>query len=330
MPPRASLIYKLFNTLGNLIAIGLLGGIVVSIGAVAMLVVPGPAATTIKIIIPKHSGSPEIGKILAANGIVYNEWQFALPARFMAHGHLHPGEYDIPPQSSVMDLIARFQAGETVVHKLSIPEGLTSADIVTLLQNDPILTGTIKATPDEGSLLPETFHYNYGDSREEMLERMHKLAETTANTLWQQRSPNLPFTTLQQARILASIVEKETGKATERPRVAGVFINRLQQGIKLQSDPTVIYAITNGKASLGRSLTHEDMSTPSPYNTYVNAGLPPAPIANPGRAALEAVLHPEKHDFIYFVADGTGGHVFAKTLDEHNTNVAKWRKLREN
>jgi UPF0755 protein len=321
-------VLKLCNTIGNLIAIGLLGGIAASIGVVAMLVVPGPATTTKKIIIPKHSGSPEIGKILAANGIVYNEWQFALPARFMAHGHLHPGEYDVPPQLSVLDLITRFQAGETVVHKLSIPEGLTSAEIVAMLQNDPILTGTIKATPDEGSLLPETFHYNYGDSREEMLERMHKLAETTATALWQQRAPDLPFTTLQQARILASIVEKETGKATERPRVAGVFINRLQQGIKLQSDPTVIYAITNGKAPLGRSLTHEDMSTASPYNTYVNVGLPPAPIANPGRAALEAVLHPEKHDFIYFVADGTGGHVFAKTLDEHNNNVAKWRKLR--
>ena len=323
-----SILTRMLNLIGNFIALALFLGVLLAAAGVAMVAIPGPATEKKTVIIPKNSGSQQIGRILAENGIVHNALQFALPAHFVAHGRLRAGEYEIAPQITVLDLIARLQSGETVAHKISIPEGLTSAEIVALLQADSILTGEIKEIPAEGVLLPETYHYSYGDTREVMIARMRKLAETTFDVLWSQRAPDLPFTTPQQARILASIVEKETGKADERPRVAGVFVNRIKQGIKLQSDPTVIYAMTGGKAPLGRSLTHEDLSTASPYNTYENAGLPPAPIANPGRAALEAVLHPEKNDFIYFVADGTGGHAFAKTLDEHNANVARWRKIR--
>ncbi len=323
-----SILTRMLNLIGNFIALALFLGVLLAAAGVAMVAIPGPATEKKTVIIPKNSGSQQIGRILAENGIVHHALQFALPAHFVAHGRLRAGEYEIAPQITVLDLIARLQSGETVAHKISIPEGLTSAEIVALLQADSILTGEIKEIPAEGVLLPETYHYSYGDAREVMIARMRKLAETTFDVLWSQRAPDLPFTTPQQARILASIVEKETGKADERPRVAGVFVNRIKQGIKLQSDPTVIYAMTGGKAPLGRSLTHEDLSTASPYNTYENAGLPPAPIANPGRAALEAVLHPEKNDFIYFVADGTGGHAFAKTLDEHNANVARWRKIR--
>ena len=323
-----SILTRMLNLIGNFIALALFLGVLLAAAGVAMVAIPGPATEKKTVIIPKNSGSQQIGRILAENGIVHHALQFALPAHFVAHGRLRAGEYEIAPQITVLDLIARLQSGETVAHKISIPEGLTSAEIVALLQADSILTGEIKEIPAEGVLLPETYHYSYGDTREVMIARMRKLAETTFDVLWSQRAPDLPFTTPQQARILASIVEKETGKADERPRVAGVFVNRIKQGIKLQSDPTVIYAMTGGKAPLGRSLTHEDLSTASPYNTYENAGLPPAPIANPGRAALEAVLHPEKNDFIYFVADGTGGHAFAKTLDEHNANVARWRKIR--
>ncbi len=319
---------RLFNFLGNLIALALLLSVLVSAAGVAMIAIPGPATEKKTVIIPKNSGTREIGRILAENGIVHHALQFALPAHFLAPGKLRAGEYEFAPQLTVMNLIEKFQNGETVTHKISIPEGLTSAEIVTMLQAEPILIGDIKEIPAEGMLLPETYHYNYGDTRADMIARMAKLGETTLGALWLQRAPDLPFNSLQQARIMASIVEKETGKADERPRVAGVFINRLRQGIKLQSDPTVIYALTEGKAPLGRPLTHADLSTASPYNTYENFGLPPAPIANPGRAALEAVLHPEKNDFIYFVADGTGGHAFAKTLDEHNANVARWRKIR--
>lgn len=323
-----SILTRMLNLIGNFIALALFLGVLLVAAGVAMVAIPGPATEKKTVIIPKNSGSQQIGRILAENGIVHHALQFALPAHFVAHGRLRAGEYEIAPQITVLDLIARLQSGETVAHKISIPEGLTSTEIVALLQADSILTGEIKEIPAEGVLLPETYHYSYGDAREMMIARMRKLAETTFDVLWSQRAPDLPFTTPQQARILASIVEKETGKADERPRVAGVFVNRIKQGIKLQSDPTVIYAMTGGKAPLGRSLTHEDLSTASPYNTYENVGLPPAPIANPGRAALEAVLHPEKNDFIYFVADGTGGHVFAKTLDEHNANVARWRKIR--
>ena len=324
---KTSLLIDAFNLIGNLIALVLIIGLLAAAGAVVMVALPGPATVAKTIIIPKHSNSQDIGKILADNGIVYDAWQFALPSHFLAHGRLRAGEYEVAPQLTVMDLIAKFESGETVVHKLSIPEGLTSAEIVAILKADLRLAGEIKDIPPEGSLLPATFYYSLGDAREDIISRMHKLADATLNELWQQRATDLPLTSLQQAIILASIVEKETGKADERPRVAGVFYNRLKQGIKLQSDPTVIYALTNGKGPLGRSLTHEDLSVPSPYNTYANVGLPPQPIANPGRAALEAVLHPEKNDYIYFVADGSGGHVFAKTLEAHNANVARWRKL---
>ncbi len=331
LPPRPpSFIARFFNTLGNIIATLIFGGFALIAVGIAMLVAPGPHTDAITVIVPKNSGTIEIGKILADAGAVYNQWQFALPAHLIAQDGLRAGEYALEPKMTVLDIIGKLQSGTTVIRKISIPEGLTAAEIVALLKAEPVLSGEIAEPPAEGSLLPETYHYSYGDARPDLLKRMNKLSTTLFTELWQKREADLPFTTPEEARTLASIVEKETGKPEERARVAGVFVNRLRQGIRLQSDPTVIYAVTQGKAPLGRLLTRDDLQLVSPYNTYVVAGLPPGPIANPGRAALAAVLHPEKHDFIYFVADGSGGHVFARTLDEHNANVAKWRKLNAN
>jgi UPF0755 protein len=185
----------------------------------------------------------------------------------------------------------------------------------------------VGAVPPEGGWFPDTYRFSLGEARKTLAETMRRLAQSTLQELWAQRAPNLPFATPEQAVVLASIVEKETGIAAERPRIAGVFINRLRQGMKLQSDPTVAYAVTAGKMPLKRPLTGADLAFNSPYNTYVTAGLPPTPIANPGRAALQAVLHPEAHAYLYFVANGGGGHAFAATLAEHNRNVSQWRRL---
>jgi UPF0755 protein len=210
---------------------------------------------------------------------------------------------------------------------VTIAEGLTVMEIITLLQGETALTGALSALPAEGSLLSETYYYTYGMTRQMIVERMQKAMQETLSSLWNGRVADGILRTPEEVAVLASIVEKETGLAAERPRVAGVFINRLRQGMPLQSDPTVIYAVTEGKMKLERPLSLADLKTPSPYNTYLVKGLPPFPIANVGKAALEAVLHPEAHDYIYFVADGTGGHAFAKTLAEHNNNVAKWRRI---
>jgi len=220
-------------------------------------------------------------------------------------------------------------SGQTVTRTLTIPEGLTSREIVARLRQAPGLTGEIAEVPDEGDLLPETYHYERGDSRSELMARMREAMDRTLDALWPERAEDLPFDSRLEAVTLASIVEKETAVPDERALVAGVFVNRLARGMRLQSDPTVRYALTEGEAELGRPLTRADWRIDHPYNTYQNAGLPPGPIANPGRDALEAALNPADTDYLYFVADGSGGHAFAKTLREHNRNVAEWRKVRD-
>ena len=187
--------------------------------------------------------------------------------------------------------------------------------------------GPVTLTAGDGELLPETYHFSYGDSRDELVRRMQTAMRDAVNELWARRSSNLPFDTAKKAVILASIIEKETGRADERARVAGVFINRLRTGMRLQSDPTVVYAVTGGRTVLERPLMQKDLETVSAFNTYLNSGLPPSPIANPGRASLEAVANPSRTRDLFFVADGNGGHAFARTLTEHNQNVARWRAL---
>ena len=211
---------------------------------------------------------------------------------------------------------------------MTVPEGLTSQEVVSILNGAYGLVGEITATPPEGSLLPETYRYIYGDTKAEMIRRMSKAMEDELDVLWAGRDPSVPFHSPDEAVILASLVEKETAVPAERSRIAGVFLNRLKRGMRLQSDPTVAYGLDQG-GSLGRALTRDDLKAANPYNTYQIDGLPPGPIANPGKDALSAVLHPQATDELYFVADGTGGHSFAKTLNEHNQNVRQWRRLRK-
>ncbi|MGL4964671.1 MAG: endolytic transglycosylase MltG [Inquilinus sp.] len=291
---------------------------------------PGPLTAPATLVIERGSGLAAIAAQLETAGIVENRWVF-LGGTALDGGDrvLKAGEYAFAPGTSpaeAADLLAR---GSNVSHKITIAEGLTSAEIVALVQAEPLLTGDAGDVPAEGSLLPETYQFIRGDTRATVIARMRKAMRQEVDGLWDMRGNGLPVKSPQDAVTLASIVEKETGVPKERPVVASVFLNRLQAGMPLQSDPTVIYALTDGKKPLGRALTRADWKLDSPYNTYVVAGLPPGPIANPGRDALAAVLKPAVTDYYYFVADGSGGHVFARTLEEHNRNVAEWQKRRQ-
>jgi UPF0755 protein len=251
---------------------------------------------------------------------------FQVLARLTGAGRsLKAGEYAIPSRASAISILADLEAGRTIVRKVTLPEGLTSAMVVRELQAVPWLTGDVQV-PEEGTLLPETYRAERGDSRQSVLDRMRTEQQSLLDRLWASRVPGLPLATPQEAVILASIVEKETGVRDERRRVAGVFINRLRMGMRLQSDPTVIYAVSRGEP-LGRGIRASELASRSPWNTYAYSGLPPTPIANPGRASLEAVLNPMETREVYFVADGTGGHAFAETLEAHNANVARWRQI---
>jgi UPF0755 protein len=238
--------------------------------------------------------------------------------------HLKAGEYDIPSHASLSDILGKIRRGDIVHHMITIPEGLTSAQAVDILMNSPVLTGAAPV-PAEGAILPETYEVRRGEDRGAVLQRMINARDIL---LWAQRAPNLPLDTPEQAVILASIIEKETALPAERPRIAAVFENRLRQHIRLQSDPTIIYGLTRGEP-LGRGIRASELSGYSPYNTYLIDGLPPTPICNPGRAALAAALDPIQTDDLYFVADGTGGHVFSSTLTEHLKNVARWRMIEQ-
>lgn len=295
----------------------------------------GPFDSAQSFQIEKGSGARGIASQLKAKNLISNELVFLATLKLKGQSAtLKAGEYEIPPHATIADIQNQLIEGRVVQRKFTIPEGRTSFEIVGILNATEGLSGEIKNIPTEGTLLPDTYHFTLDEPRIEKINQMQQAMNDVKTELWESRQKDLPFTTWEEAVTLASIVEKETGVAHERKTIAGVFINRLRQGIALQSDPTVIYAITKGahknegKGPLGRRLLLKDLQINSPYNTYKNAGLPPGPIANPGKDAIEAVLNPEKNDFIYFVADGTGGHVFAKTLAEHNKNVAEWRKLR--
>ncbi len=296
------------------------------------LFLPGPSHENRSVIIPHGMNAQGIADLLDQSRVVWSSRLFRGAARLVAGGQLKAGEYEFPAGINALDIVRMIHNGQSVVRLATVAEGLTSAEIIAQLNDDPALTGAVDTVPAEGSLWPETYRYSYGDSRAGIITRMQKAMQDHLNEIWAGRSaaalPSI-IATPHDALVLASIVEKETGKPEERPRIAGVFFNRLRQGMKLQSDPTVIYALSNGRGDFGRTLSHQDMSFPSPYNTYVHEGLPPQPICNPGRAALEAVIHPEANDYLYFVADGTGHHVFARSLGEHNQNVAHWRQMKQ-
>jgi UPF0755 protein len=290
---------------------------------------PGPLKEEKVVNIPSRAGMTDIADVLQREGVIDgNRWAFigavfALKAR----SELKPGEYLFQKNASLRDVIGTIVEGKVVQHAVTIPEGLTSEQIVTRLSDNDIFSGSVHEIPREGTMLPETYKFPRGTSREQVISRMQQAQKRAIAEIWDRRSPDLPIRSPEQLVTLASIVEKETGKSDERSRVAAVFVNRLRQKIKLQSDPTIIYGLVGGKGTLGRPIKRSEIQQPSPYNTYVVDGLPPGPIANPGRASLEAAANPARTRDLFFVADGTGGHAFSDTYDQHQKNVAKLRAM---
>ena len=289
---------------------------------------PGPLERSIPVVIKSGSSVTSIANELVNSGIIRDALIFQLAARYpKVNKGLQAGEFSIPARSSVLEILDILRFGKTIIHRITIAEGLSVYQVLDRLNAVVSLTGNVDTIPDEGTLLPETYHFSFGDSRRELIKRMRDDQQKTVSQLWANRDPDLFLKIPEKAVILASIVEKETGQSGERGRVAAVFYNRLKKGMRLQTDPTVVYGLTMGKHPLGRSLRMSELKKPTPYNTYIIKGLPPTPITNPGRASLKAVMNPPKTDELYFVANGQGGHLFAKTLKQHNRNVAKWRKI---
>ena len=270
----------------------------------------------------------DIADVLQRQGVIDQPYVFIGGVMVLkAHDDLKAGEYQFKAHASVRDVVATMVEGKVVEHQVSVPEGLTSEQIVSRLSDDNVLIGDVRQVPREGTLLPDTYDFTRGVTREQMIQRMQQAQQRVVKEVWDHRSPDLPLKSPDQLVVLASIVEKETGKPDERTRVAAVFVNRLKQNMKLQSDPTIIYGLVGGKGTLGRPIMKSEIEQPTPYNTYVITGLPPGPITNPGRASLEAAANPARTRELYFVADGTGGHAFAETYEQHQKNVARLRAM---
>ena len=300
---------------------------VVTLGAGWKVFGPGPAAlpagaTSTAVVVGGGLGG--VARALNAAGVIEGPLAFEGLALVTGAGrHLKAGEYDVPSRASLYRILSMIRRGAVIRHFVTIPEGLTSAAAADVLRRTPFLEGPVDRPP-EGSLLPETYEVRRGEARSQVIVRMSMAEDRLLERLWRDRAPGLPYANPKQAVILASVVEKETALPRERPRIAAVFINRLRKGMRLESDPTVIYGLSGG-VPLGRGLKASELASTSPYNSYRVSGLPPTPIANPGRAALEAALHPANTDDLFFVADGSGGHAFAATFDAHRRNVARWR-----
>ena len=290
---------------------------------------PGPLAAPVTVDLPRGIGVNTIAARLAEVGAIAHPRAFALLARATGRDRaLKAGEYALEPGMSPDAILALLESGKVVLHAVAVPEGLTVHEVLAIVAGAEVLTGDLPPVPPEGTLLPDTWLVRRGETRAAVIERMRAAMAEELAKVWAARPADLPLKTQEEALTLASIIEKETGVAAEYPLVAAVFANRLRRGMPLQTDPTVIYALTEGKGPLGRELLRADLQVDHPYNTYRIPGLPPGPIANPGRAALEAAVAPATVDYLYFVADGNGGHAFAATLAEHNRNVARWRKLK--
>lgn len=290
----------------------------------------GPLPTADTVMVRDGAGSIEIAELLERRGMITDARVFRLGLR--AHendSRLRAGEYAIPAHASMRDIMDLLVSGRSILHSVTIPEGLTVMQALKRIAEAEHLAGDMPAESlEEGMLAADTIRFSRGMQRQEVIARLKADQQTLVESIWARRSPDLPLKDLNEFVTLASIVEKETGRGDERSRVASVFINRLQKGMRLQSDPTIVYGIFGGEGKPSdRPIYRSDIDKPTPYNTYTINGLPPGPIAIPGRASLEAVANPSKTDDLYFVADGTGGHVFAKTLEDHNANVARWRQI---
>jgi UPF0755 protein len=289
---------------------------------------PGPLRAETTVIIPSGQSLDKISQHLAKANIISQAWLFTWHVRLRGRGAaLKAGEYSFSKHISPQEILAKMLKGECIIHQFTVPEGMTTRDIIRMLNLKDDLKNEIKTDIQEGRLFPETYYYTLKDDRNILIGRMRQAMTKTLQRLWATRSQGLPFKSSHEALILASIVEKETGLAQERARIAGVFINRLRKGMPLQSDPTVAYGCFHLEQRPVKTLSHAELQKPTPYNTYLNMGLPPTPICNPGKEALQAVLHPLKTEELYFVADGTGAHIFSKTYEEHKKHHQQWRKI---
>lgn len=318
------------NTL-TFVILALMGiGAVVGWGR-AQFYADGPLAEAVMIEVEQGDNLGKVTPRLLAAGAIEREELFRLGARYSGLGdQLKFGEYEIPAGASMEDILLIMASGRSIQYKVTLAEGLSSFEIVQVLLADPVLTGEIEVIPDEGSLAPNTYLFGRGATRASIIETMQDSQNRILSEAWQGHDADLPINTIEELLVLASIIEKETGLVEERRQVASVFVNRLRQGIRLQTDPTVIYGITLGREKLGRGLRVSELRAETPYNTYVINGLPPTAIANPGRAAIEAAANPDDTPYLFFVADGSGGHAFATNLADHNANVARWRALENN
>lgn len=288
----------------------------------------GPHSESTVVMLEQGLGVRAIASRLDRAGVISSPMIFLAGVRFnRAEGDLKAGEYEIPARASMASIMGILREGRSILHRITVPEGLTSEQVMQLVAAHPVLVGETPPVPPEGSLLPETYSFTRGATREELVANMRQAASALLEEAWAARAADLPFDTPEEAVILASIVEKETGLASERPRVAAVFVNRLRRPMRLQSDPTIIYGLVGGKGALGRPIRRSELDRFTPYNTYLVDGLPPTPICNPGRASIEAVLNPPDTEDLYFVADGTGGHAFSRTLKEHQERVREWRRI---
>jgi UPF0755 protein len=315
------------NAIFTIIIVAMIGAGGLYVYGRQALEAPGPLQEDKVVNIPARAGKGDIAETLLREGVIdANRWVFIGSVfALKASSDLKPGEYLFPKNANLRAVIGTLVEGKVVQHSVTIPEGLTSEQIVGRLTDSDIFTGSIREMPREGTLLPETYKFPRGTTREQVIQRMQLEQKRAVAEIWDRRSPDVPVKTPEQLVTLASIVEKETGKADERSRVAAVFANRLRQKMKLQSDPTIIYGLVGGKGTLGRPIKRSEIQQPSPYNTYVVDGLPPGPIANPGRASLEATAKPARTRDLFFVADGSGGHAFTETYDAHQKNVARLR-----
>src|SRR5438094_2918513 len=332
-PKRSERALNPFVVVGNsiitILIILMIGAATVYYYGRQMLETPGPLQEDKIVNIPARAGKRDIADVLLREGVInVNPWAFIGGVfALKASSDLKPGEYSFQKNASLRDVIATIVEGKVVQHAVTIPEGLTSEQIVARLTDNDIFSGAVREMPREGTLLPETYKFPRGTTREQVIQRMQQTQKRVLAEIWERRNPDVLVKSPEQLITLASIIEKETGRADERSRVAAVFTNRLRQRIKLQSDPTIIYGLVGGKGTLGRPIKRSEITQPSPYNTYVIEGLPPGPIANPGRASLEATANPARTRDLYFVADGSGGHAFTETYDAHQKHVARPRAM---
>jgi UPF0755 protein len=319
------------NAVFTLLILLVLGGGAAFVMGKAHFEAAGPLEEDKVVNIPPRLGLVEIAELLRHEGVISENNAIFIGSVFAlkARTELKFGEYIFAKHASVRDVLETMVEGKVVQHPITVPEGLTSEQTVQILLDSDVLTGNVNAIPREGSLLPGTYSENRGATREQVIQRMQTAQARLLKDVWEHRSPDLPLKTPEQLVILASIIEKETGKPEERTRVAAVFVNRLKQKIKLQSDPTIIYGLVFGKGKLDHPITKSEKEQPTPYNTYVIDGLPPGPITNPGRASLEAAANPARTKELFFVADGTGGHAFSDSYDQHQKNVVKLRSIEQ-